>query len=1147
MVFESVGIILSVASLSKDIYDLVKKDDHLNEINKAYQNALKKWCKNDTVREKISSRFLNFSDLVNHIQENGQSGLIDNEYASFLEVWESELRNNALTYGFLTEILARQTVGIGRNLLLGQETIVDKVDGVGEGVKQVLVEVQQLSYQLSKATLVPTTKTLPISNLFTPPQYCKPEEYIRRKVRDFNNVDHLTRYLNPQMYQPQSLIDYLIEGESKKRAILYSEAQAGKSTELKNLAYETQASGLFNVYFYELKSYTGGRLLNDSHLAYFTTDSLHRNMLILDGLDEVKDELRPDAIHQIEYLASEYANLSIVVSCRGNFEGSNEITGFMKLYLNQLDFDDVKVYIEAHCTKPTQLLRVIEEKELYNLVYNPFYLISIVDFYKEKDVLPETKPRIYDYVIEKSLEIDQRKGRGSTVLVKDIALPLLEKIAFCMQFTEHLSLTYTELTQGLSLSDKDIIACTKYTIFKMDTEGNYSFTHNAFKEYLTAKHLLPISFDNLKAAICYPNTDILRPNLYNTVVLLVSILKEDDPLVTQLIEWLAEHKPEVLFMCEHNFLNEDRSVVIFKGYLGRLKKYGEYISYQLWEKTMAFSNNRDAILYLFDEAKKEIAPSCHFSNTITLLQFADLVQLLQSEQDDLYEFGLNLIDKHKDNKDIQHLMFHIQGNNHFKTSTRIAQLYSVIKNCNNPLLLNEFFGLVQSAELSDDYVDWIISKREDIRDYHSNGTTHIVRKEPLIDALASVKTIDSIIKVLGQFDFVSGIRLDGDKRSELISRVFANLHKVPPVVITDKHINDLLALLKSETLTNFFRTDTLSEIVKGYRDFFFNRGYDEIIFTQYYVALKGELLSPKLNDADRNDFSWRCLNILSTLMTEERFGRVMRDSELSEDLRFWWIMGRLGSYEIIRGNDEWNSEIESLKAKYQPQIIDHTKKTQDGFDILFEYEKFQEEINAVGRKYETISSGWEQRVKLWQEDHIDESVSNFIWHYGEQDDRKEIVIAEVVKKATNNVIFNEFLFQQLDNYLRQKVDISEEQLARISTLISDWVDNIDKCKNIHLLARLIDAHNVELNDKQLLSLLPYSYAITKSSTPATLFDDKVDGSLLRYIHDKISNTKLVDSEIDRILSNNEHLSPPLFLKFADYIVYKSANLPVQAF
>jgi hypothetical protein len=1139
MALEVVDIILSIASMGMDMYSILKKEDHIKEINKAYRNALKKWCRNNYIRSSIASRFKDIDNLVSYIADNGQLSSLGPEYLSFLPLWEDELRNNALTYAYLNELLNRQQLEIGNKLLIGQSAAMQKIDELGLDISRRFDRLEQMLLPRETIVLIPASS-------YTPIFYEEQENYIRRKVRDYNNADHLSVYLNPERYKRQPLIDYLIaESDKAQRIVLYSEAQLGKSTELKQLAHETQASELFNTILFELKIYTVGPLLDDSKLAYLLNESSKRSLLILDGLDEVKDEQRQDAINQIEHLSAEYPKLSIVVSCRANFESTNEIEKFTKLYLDQIDFNDVKEYIQSHCDRPTQLIEAIKEKELYSLVYNPFYLKSIIEYYSEKGSLPETKPQIYDYVIEKSLQIDQKRNRGPVVPIRHTALSLLGKIAFCLQFTEQLSFTIKDLTEGLSMSEKNIAKCTKYTIFRMDTEENYSFEHNAFKEYLTAKHLSGIAFEQLKEAICYPDTDILRPNLYNTVILLVGILQEGDPLVEQLIEWLAEHNPKVLFMCEHHFLSEDRGVEIFKGYFESLKKYGEYISYQEREKTMAFSNVRETILYLFNEAKSEEKLSSNFANAVDLLQFTDMEKLSQQEQDEIYDYGLQLIEQHKDNREQQHLMFHIPGNEYFKTPARIAQLHSIIKDCENPELLNDFFRLVKEVGLSDDYIDWVVSKKECIRDYSVGGTTHIIRKEPLVDIFTSVTKIDNIIKALRQSDYVTGIHFDRDKRQDIISLIFENLHAVPTADVTDKHINELLALLGSEHLSNYGSVDSSEVITAGYRKFFFDRHFDEPVFSQYYAALKKEILTPTLSDSDRMDYFHRGLNVLSTLITKERFNLIMDDADLSDEQRFNGITYGLGQFENISSNPEWKSKIDKLNAKYQPQLIDHTKKAQDGFDALFDYEQFVVEIRKITQKYEAISSDWKQRLKLWKEDHIDESVVEFIWRYGEKDESKQIAMSAVLSNVEKPELFQQFRFLRLEKYLGQNgivsaksgVAVSDEQKSQIHLWLHGWVVDIENCQNIHSLARLIDSCEVKLSDAELLSLMPCSYVEIKTKTPPELFHKNIDDSLLDYIHNNISDKRLVVAEIDKILSGDDYDWPLLFEKFAEYIVH----------
>lgn len=1117
MVLEAVETALSVYGLIKDIHGFLVKENLQTEIDKAYKNALKGWCKNNEIRRKIASRYSDSSVLASFIAEDGRITTQDPEFSDVLRVWELELRNNAKTAAYLNSILAKKGISIAGAILDQQVLIKKEIEEIGEEIRDI------------KRAISPTAFKFPI--------YDAQSHYIRRKVRDYNNVDHIFLFLNPDQYQPKALIDYLITDDKlAKRVVLYSEAQLGKSTELKQLAYETQESELFNTYLYELKSYTGGPLLDNYKLAYLCNYT-NRKLLILDGLDEVKDELRPDAINQIEALALDYPSLSIVVSCRGNFEETNKIEKFSKLYLNPIDLNEVKTYINSNCDRPEQLIEAIEQNELYSLVYNPFYLQSIIEHYSEKGTLPETKPAIYEYVIEKSLQVDQMKRRGQVVGIKHVAMPLLQKIAFCMQFTEHLSFTYKELTQGLSLSEPQVESCAKYTIFKKDPGDNYSYTHNSFKEYLTAKHLSGISFEALKPAICYPDTDILRPNLYNTVVLLVSILDKNSPLLFQLIGWLAENKPEVLFLCEHHFLTEERSVEIFKSYFERLKRYGEHLNYQLWEKTMAFSNVRETILYLVNETKNGKELSSHFCNVITMLQYADMTLLSDDEQDDVYELGCKLISKHRDNKGIQYVLFHIPNNIHFKSPARIAKLHYGIIDYDNPLLLNQFFKLVQEGGLSDSYIDWIISKRDCIHNYQEGSTTHIVSKDEFVDVLMSVKKIDNIIKALGQYDFVASVHFDKDKRSEILSRIFDNLHAVPQADISKMHIDTILAMLREEHLINYIKSDTSDVKMREYRRFFFERNIDEAVFSQYYATLKKEVLSPTLSNADQTDFLQSHLNVLAVLITDERFEQMMSDSDLSDEQRFWWIANMLGEYENISCNLDWNNHIEALRANQSPRI-DFTKKAQDGFNILFDHDNFISELRAIAETDPLLSTdaGW--RHKLWIDGKVDESVSIFIWRYGEKDNEDKIVMSEVVSKANDLVIFDDFLFHRLNEYLKQKIEISSTQQSKVNGWISYWVNNLDRCKDIHLLAHLIGEYKVQLSDDQLLSLVPHSYVAVIIQTAESIWHDKTESSLLLYIYENISDNKKVIAEIERILNGNEHLWPPLFETLAEFIVQK---------
>ena len=76
-----------------------KKTTLEKELERCYQNALKKWCKNDGIRRSMSKRmFLNLKDLRKYLVREEH---IDER--DLLELWAEELRNNPLCYKFILE------------------------------------------------------------------------------------------------------------------------------------------------------------------------------------------------------------------------------------------------------------------------------------------------------------------------------------------------------------------------------------------------------------------------------------------------------------------------------------------------------------------------------------------------------------------------------------------------------------------------------------------------------------------------------------------------------------------------------------------------------------------------------------------------------------------------------------------------------------------------------------------------------------------------------------------------------------------------------------------------------------------------------------------------------------------------------------
>ena len=79
----------------------------------------------------------------------------------------------------------------------------------------------------------------------------------------------------------------------------------------------------------------------------------------------------------------------------------------------------------------------IEKNELTHLVYNPFFLIKIIEIYTEDNKLPN-KTIIFDYIINRSLEVDRNKFKNTNDLenFEKNTNRLLGIIALTMEFLE---------------------------------------------------------------------------------------------------------------------------------------------------------------------------------------------------------------------------------------------------------------------------------------------------------------------------------------------------------------------------------------------------------------------------------------------------------------------------------------------------------------------------------------------------------------------------------------------------------------------------------------------------------------------------------------------------------------------------------------
>lgn len=136
-------------------------DSHVDlqaKIDKAYQRALKKWCKNDIIRNEIDEKYKSIDNLREYF--NGTSSLSESE-KDLIKLWAQELRNDALTYSAILEVKIddlSSTVGeVIKKLNLGSLYLADDIRKRNEALLSHVhdeIYINDKSWRVSRTDLI---------------------------------------------------------------------------------------------------------------------------------------------------------------------------------------------------------------------------------------------------------------------------------------------------------------------------------------------------------------------------------------------------------------------------------------------------------------------------------------------------------------------------------------------------------------------------------------------------------------------------------------------------------------------------------------------------------------------------------------------------------------------------------------------------------------------------------------------------------------------------------------------------------------------------------------------------------------------------------------------------------------------------------
>lgn len=595
----------------------------------------------------------------------------------------------------------------------------------------------------------------------------RPKDYYIREISILSNDNFpIDRYIHPEKYKSHTLVEYIQNKVVDYRSrywLLIAAGQTGKSYEVKNLAFLlSQTDDIFPVVF-NAKHFKD-RKQKIKIPFYYLEEHI---VLIIDGIDEILgDELREAFYDQVSNLKSKWPKLRILMTCRRNYIDDSKFKDFKRLFLNDLSFTEIrKIVYDSNISSPDDFLNKIEDKTLYSIAGNPFFLKAMMQYYEQKKEFQDNRLELYHFLIDSSYNAENVKKKGRLIDRKTDGDIFLKKIALVLQFTEQESISELELKRDMHLDNSEIELCMSYAIFYRDESHNYSFEINSFQMYYVVDFLMDQSYDAILQLISYSEYNVprIRPKWYDVFELLLSSMDIEDKRRKRLLEWTFKNDIETLLNVDPNSLDDAFKDKVFKTILQDYKEKqitsSPNMGIDFFRKLAALCTTEDSLQFFITEYRNEQK----FGPYLYLLSFIywsiDSRDICLNEcTEDFKTATYNYLKKfgvHNDTKwyETLYIPFH---NDIFFTKIDIEELIKLTKIIDDIELKICIFRLIEKTGLCDDFFSFTISNESKIKNYQRKGdcVTIAVDRSSVIYALTHIKKYENV-KILwknyGQF------------------------------------------------------------------------------------------------------------------------------------------------------------------------------------------------------------------------------------------------------------------------------------------------------------------------------------------------------------------------------------------------------------
>ncbi|MDW3197476.1 MAG: hypothetical protein R8G66_34180 [Cytophagales bacterium] len=634
---------------------------------------------------------------------------------------------------------------------------------IQEGVFRVEEELQAM-----KSLLVDLASNKTKLEDLSPISYPNVPKYLERTLVPFleftsSNLEY--DHVSHQLWKSDSirLEDLLLE---KDRIVILGVGGFGKSVEFKNLAFvlsnqDTKFPIHINLGEYGNESIEDLLRLECEQWLLIPPENI---IIIFDALDEVHTSQSDFFIRKLNKFSKLYGSIKIVVSCRNNQypldqEGKGPLEGYETYSLAPLSTGVILHYLEGELGKKgEEFYTNLWNRNLLDLIRSPFYLIKITELHIENGFLPEKRSDLFDHLTTKKIESDLEKFKLIGVDLRNYTKKIkkeIYKIAFVCQCLGKGSLDEFEELQEIVLDPEMLQRIQRSFLFNRSDGNKWEFEHNNFREYFSAIFLREMGFDFIKRIATFPPSNkIIKPNWVNTLTFLIGILDGNSDLNKNVIHFLLEYEPELLFRMEKEKLDLSTRLNLAQQIVMK------YESRDLWVRSEKFSTH-DISLFISGspDAFEWLKGRLNSKDSKILLHTLEFLEGFEfnSEQKQtvikklIVILGENGIDEYF----------------YYKTVKLLLKLEVQSESIIELLHSNEGFGrsqyiraglylFIKSNGLSDKYLSLLIDGASQVKDLGVTRNSKRRRRdvftnlesEHLIEAFSNIHSRDSLIRLI---------------------------------------------------------------------------------------------------------------------------------------------------------------------------------------------------------------------------------------------------------------------------------------------------------------------------------------------------------------------------------------------------------------